>query len=964
MKRLLLSIVLFAIYTISLAQESDLAKSYMLDRIKFLMSQKEYHQAYTEYSTFINQQPKYQDKDSYFLLGNIRWLLNDPIGRIEDFKVSRNLGYDKITANATYSLFNGIEITREKKETIIKQAKTIQWFLDDSVRAHVYSHADTLGLTLNPNKNYRPDYTRKDSLKGALRDERTCFDVKYYNLDVRINTKKKFIEGFSEIFFDVIENTNRIQIDLFENMVIDSIIFKNKPLKFTREYNAVFVEFSDKLLKKSKETIRVYYHGNPIEAIDPPWLNGFVWKEGVGYMDWVGVACEHTGASLWWPNKDHLSDKPDSMEIHVEVPKGHMGIANGNLVSLEKGLKKYERYNWKVSYPINNYNATIYVGNFVNFNEKIGDPRNPLVIDYYVLPHNLRKAKDFYSNTRSFIEFLEDIFGPYPFKKDGLAFIEAPYMGMEHQSAIAIGDIYDKRNIENINYRDGYLTLLHETAHEWWGNALAVNDAVDSWISEGFATYTELLYAESNHSKKEYYQLLTTKMKDITNIWPMVGNRDVNENSYWGSDIYTKGAMMLHNLRCMIDDDQKFFKLIKEFYNTYKFKTAKTEDFTTFIHHKTNKDFSAFFNTFLYKKTPPTLQYNFSIIDSTLNLSYKWINVDENFKMPFAICVNKDKCIKINATTEEQLESFEEVGHFYIPTPYNYDIETIPENSFLYFTTNWIEDDYKIITLPGNMEARGYSRDRIKIGKWDLYRNNRLIKTSRYASGARQGIEETFDNNKLKSVTSYTNGNKNGSYVVYEEETKIIEGNYSNGSKTGEWIYKFANGQIQAAGKYSENKKNGKWKYFNESNQCIAEGEFKEGFPIESTWKYNNSKGVVFSNPMLAEGVSHPPFYIPGETELFKAIYKNLQLDDSVFEKHEGEKIYISFQIHPNGMISDYKIEQSCNEGIANLLISALKGMDEWSPGYNQGNPVISKYYLPFKISQEDYDIYNYMIEI
>jgi aminopeptidase N len=483
---------------------------------------------------------------------------------------------------------------------------------------------------------YRPEYSRADTLRGATRPERNCFDVYFYDLTVRIIPKGKQIRGHNDIYFTMLDSSEWIQIDLFDNYTINKIQWNGQILNFKREFNAVFVKFPDILAPSEKHIIRVEYYGRPGIAKDPPWKGGFVWKRDKKNNRWVAVACEHLGASSWWPNKDHLSDEPDSMRINIEVPENYKAISNGVLKRIEKADNLYNRFVWFVSYPINNYNVTFYMGRFIRFNDTLVLDNDTLHIKYYVLPHNLEKARQHFKQTPEILKFYSGVFGQYPFIRDGFGLVEAPYAGMEHQTAIAYGNSYsnDKNDHAYRNKQYDYI-IVHEAAHEWWGNSVSAGDMADAWIHEGFATYAELLFIENVFGKEEYLYEIMRKSFYIYNFWPMVQNRNVNENSFASNDIYNKGAIMLHSLRCTINNDSLFFRIIKDFCIKNRYKIVYTGDFIEFVNKETKENYSAFFNKYLYDNRLPVLEYSFHKNPDDLIFKYKWTEVEKGFKMPF-----------------------------------------------------------------------------------------------------------------------------------------------------------------------------------------------------------------------------------------------------------------------------------------------------------------------------------------
>jgi aminopeptidase N len=313
-------------------------------------------------------------------------------------------------------------------------------------------------------------FSRADTLRGSLSEIRSCFDVAYYHLDIRLDTEKRFLSGSNEIRFTAASTFDSLQIDLFENMDIDSILFEGNNLEFNREFTAVYIQMGRTINSGEFASLKVFYRGSPTIANNAPWDGGFIWKKDFEGNPWIGVACEGDGASLWWPNKDHLSDEPDSMRISVTVPDSLMAVCNGNLISIDS-LDKNLKYNWLVSYPINNYNVTINVADYVHFDDvHINANEDSLRLDYYVLRGNSEKAKVQFMQVHETLKCFESAFGPYPFFNDGYALVETPYLGMEHQSAIAYGNNFEK------GYRGRFpaemdfdYIIIHETGHEWWG---------------------------------------------------------------------------------------------------------------------------------------------------------------------------------------------------------------------------------------------------------------------------------------------------------------------------------------------------------------------------------------------------------------------------------------------------------------------------------------------------------------
>jgi aminopeptidase N len=592
------------------------------------------------------------------------YLMNDMQNASRELKMAKALDID--FSNTP------IELLSDPKAVALKLYKTYDPEID----------------TLDYLHGYKLFYTRKDTLRGKLSPLRSCFDVYYYNLSVRLIPEKKRIEGTNEIYFKIVEPTSRIQLDLNRNLAISSITLDGKALSIAKEFDAVFIDLPRLYVVGEQAMIKIAYNGVPHEAKNPPWNGGFVWEKKRSKWK-VGVACEHLGASSWWPCKDHLSDKPDSVSINLQVPEGYGGVANGQIRASQLPKDGYETFNWFVSYPINTYNVTVNMGKFEMFSETYQSDSTAFPIDYYVTPSNVDAAKEYYKDTREIFRVFEKLFGPYPFPKDGAAFIETPYSGMEHQGIIAIGDDYESKGIQKYGKKAIDRLVIHETAHEWWGNTVAANDMADIWISEAFATYAENLFAEEMLGYEAYLHGVAQNMSQIFNIWPLVGNRDVNDMTFPGGDIYQKGACMLHNFRCSLNNDSLFFAIIKGFYSKHKFKTIATADFISYVNTATAKDFTVFFNEFLLDATPPVLEYRFKYVDNKLEFTYRWTKVNHAFEMPFCIVLNQKECKTLIATARWQTLTFDGVSRFSLPTYDHYYPDIIGKNAFTYYWTSW-----------------------------------------------------------------------------------------------------------------------------------------------------------------------------------------------------------------------------------------------------------------------------------
>jgi aminopeptidase N len=610
----------------------------------------------------LDNEIKKSDKDgtAYYFRGLCKTFMGDKSGGCSDLSIAKGFG-----VKPPDKKFFGFICDDGYKLKFLKK--------------NFYPHTDLI-----PEKGYRPAYSLKDTLRGSLRPERSCFDVTYYDLKVKLEPKQKFISGENTIFFKVLSATKKIQVDLFNQYSISEIYWNEEKLIYTRVYDAVFISFPKELPINSIQNIKIVYSGKPQKAENPPWFGGFVWKKDKKGNRWDGVACEYLGASSWWPCKDHMSDKPDSMQLTFTVPKDYDLISNGNLHQVKQIDANQISYTWFVKNPINCYNATFYMGRFAHFSDSVTNNSCTYPLDYYVLPYNLEKAKESFKQVKEVILVYEDLFGEYPFPEDGFGMIESPFEGMEHQGAIAYGNSYTKKRNPYLHNEYDYI-IVHETAHEWWGNSLSAADMADMWIQEGFATYAELLFMERRFGYADYLKEVSGKMIEIFNFWPLVENRNVNENSFASNDVYTKGAVILHNLRCTINNDSLFFKIIKDFAVKNRKKVVTSADFIGMVNGYTGKEFNPFFDKFLNETTLPVLEYSYLRNDKNIVLKFKWVGVKTGFEMPFCIRAG-NKSYRIDADTQEKEIELKNTDSFRFYNMWS-GTEEVEKNAFTYYWT-------------------------------------------------------------------------------------------------------------------------------------------------------------------------------------------------------------------------------------------------------------------------------------
>lgn len=475
-------------------------------------------------------------------------------------------------------------------------------------------------------------FTHADTLRGMLSAERSCYKTVYYDLHLSIHANSKFLEGYNVITFKAVRDFSTMQIDLFNNLSIYEIMHNGEKLDFWKDSNSVFIYFVKPLKKGVTDSIQIVYSGHPHVAKAPPWDGGFIWTADTTGVSWISVACEGKGASLWWPCKDHLSDKPDSMKMTFDVPDYLTCASNGLLRYVKKLGMHFTRYCWFVSYPVINYDITLNLANFSHFHDFYFNGNDTLALDYYVLKYNESKAKEQFKQVKTMLQCYEKRFGKYPFYRDGYKLIETPYWGMEHQSAISYGN-----NYSNNNFGFDYI-IIHESAHEWWGNSVSCTDLADLWIHESFATYAEALYVECISDHNNYIKYLLSQRPRIRNEHPIIGPYNVNyQGTIYDDDMYYKGSWTLHTFRNVLNNDSLFFGILRGLQSHFRYGSVNTDSIISFICRYTGHNYFPFFRQYLMHPSPPVFDYKIINRKDTSFLQYRWLTDRKDFSMPVKI---------------------------------------------------------------------------------------------------------------------------------------------------------------------------------------------------------------------------------------------------------------------------------------------------------------------------------------
>jgi len=501
--------------------------------------------------------------------------------------------------------------------------------------------------------NPKETFTRQDSLRGSLNAERDWWNVQHYAISVKPDYNNRTLVGSNEIRFEVLKPGTVMQIDLQEPMEISAVQWNKKPIPYKREGNVWHLQFPAAMKAGSSQSILVSFAGKPRVAVRPPWDGGWIFQKDKLGRPWMSVACQGLGASVWYPCKDHQSDEPDKgASIRVTIPDTLVAVANGKLISKNNQANGEVTYTWGVVNPINSYNIVPYIGKYVHWDEDYSGEKGTLHCDYWVLDYELDKAKEQFKQVPKMLKSFEYWFGPYPFYEDGFKLVQSPHLGMEHQSAVAYGNEfkngYRGRDLSGTGWGTKWdFIIIHESGHEWFANNITTNDIADMWVHEGFTNYSETLFTTSEFGKEAGNDYVIGTRRLIQNDMPIIGIYGVNKEG--SGDMYYKGGNLLHTIRTIINDDEKFRQLLRGLNKDFYHKTVTSRQVEQYISDKSGIDFSKFFDQYLRTTKIPVLEYRFS----TGKVEYRWSNTVTGFTIPVRVTIG-DKTELISPTTEWQ----------------------------------------------------------------------------------------------------------------------------------------------------------------------------------------------------------------------------------------------------------------------------------------------------------------------
>ena len=477
-------------------------------------------------------------------------------------------------------------------------------------------------------------FSEADHLRGSYGPYRSNNDLLYYHLDVRVDPEKQYLSGKNSIRFKMLEDGTRIQLDLVTAFQIDKILLDRArldplPLHFERAAGrTVYVDFPAVLHKGQTYSIEFFYSGHPVEMGR---FGGFVFRKDPQGRPLVNTACEEEGASVWWPNKDQWRDEVESMDISVEAPSDLVEVSGGRFQGKQDLPDGYTRWNWHVSYPINNYDVSLNIGKYAHFDDRYGN----LTLDYYVFPEDLDKARRQFVQVKDMLNAFTYEFGDYPFARDGYKLVEALYSGVENQTAITYGNHFKNGYLEKPTEGIGTwfdFIIVHESAHEWFGNSITAKDRSDMWIHEGWANYSEAMFVEYMWGKRAAITYVNTGKEKVKNELPVISQEGVFSTP--PPDQYKKGALFLNTLRSVLDDDAQWYSLLRDYYQHFKYRTIMTADMVVFFNQRTHRQLRPIFDEYLRHAAIPTLELRF---DQGAQVSYRWLAQEKDFAMPVRV---------------------------------------------------------------------------------------------------------------------------------------------------------------------------------------------------------------------------------------------------------------------------------------------------------------------------------------
>ncbi|MFL5605954.1 MAG: M1 family metallopeptidase [Gemmatimonadaceae bacterium] len=496
-------------------------------------------------------------------------------------------------------------------------------------------------------------FTHADTLRGSITPQRSWWDVTFYDLHATVTPADSSVRGYNGITYRVLRPAREMQIDLMAPLAVDSIVQDGRRLSHRRDGNALFVALVAPQRAGEQRTVTVHYHGRPRAAQHAPWDGGVVWTRDSLGAQYVATAVQGYGASGWWPTKDTQADEPDSQRVAITVPDPMVDVSNGRLRRVIHNGDRTTTFEWFVTNPINNYDVAVNAGHYSHFAEVYQGEAGPLTLDFWPLAYHVDAARRQFQQVVPMLRCFEHWFGPYPWYEDGYKLVETPHLGMEHQSAVAYGNKYGNGYLGRDLSGTGWglkwdFIIVHESAHEWWGNSITSKDLADMWVHESFANYAENLFTECQDGKAAGAAYVIGTRKAIRNDRPIVAPFGVNAEG--SGDMYYKGGNMLHTIRQLVGDDEKWRAILRGLNSTFRHQIVTGEQVRSYISRQAGIDLAPVFAQYLTTTKIPAFEYK---LDGSA-LSYRWADVVPGFAMPVRVALSGTDYVVLHPTTTWQ----------------------------------------------------------------------------------------------------------------------------------------------------------------------------------------------------------------------------------------------------------------------------------------------------------------------
>ena len=495
----------------------------------------------------------------------------------------------------------------------------------------VFKNGSSNGLSA---KDFNPNDFGIFEVEGYFNENQKYIDVEHYNLAFDLDTENEILNGDVTIKGKLLKPLEEIHFNFYDNMIIKTITLNGEKVNYKNEGTDLIINNED---ETEDFTIRIVYSGKPVDL----GFGSFEFGE-FGGSSAVHSLSEPVYSSTWFPCNDLPTDKALA-DIFITNDTSKTSISNGYLVGSETNGNR-KTFHWKTVYPISTYLISINSAEYIQFNQNYTSiTGEDIYLVHYAFHEDYEKALIDMEDHPKYLEILENMFGEYPFIKEKYGVAEFLWRNgaMEHQTITGMSFRYytGKKYFTDI--------LVHELAHQWWGNAVGPATWKDVWLNEGFAKYTEALYWEKTKGFTALQSTMQSIYGDFNNGTLYNPGKDL-----FGSKVYNKGAWVLHMLRKEVGDET-FFKILKTYYSLFKYKNASTEDFKNICEELSGKNLNQFFKQWLYEGTGIlVLRYNWEF-DKNKNIKLKLKQVQDGFEnYHFSIDV------LINSKSSEETEKF------------------------------------------------------------------------------------------------------------------------------------------------------------------------------------------------------------------------------------------------------------------------------------------------------------------